>query len=845
MKKLFFTLVISISLQLNINAQSGWFWQNPMPQGNNLYDICDDPLHPGRLFAVGDQGTILKKEALSAWQIVEQGIFANLYSVYFKGIYGWAVGYNGTILQNIDGLGNVWYPLNSGTTKQLLSVFFFDQLNGWVVGQDQTILHTSDGGTHWNSVSPTGAEHYFSVYFTSLLNGWIAGAAGNNGVIKKTTNGGTTWTNSLIPTNRMNSIKFISENIGCVVGDAGKIYTTTNAGTNWNLAVSNTTSDQRDFYMNSSGEGWAVGYDGTIIHTVNYGTTWNIETSPTNQIIYGIENGYAVGWAGTLLHLGVNWEMESTGFTNHLSGIDFSADATRGFAIGEEGLILTTTDRGNTWIQDNSGTNYDLYSIDVTNYSDGTPVAIITGKYGKVLIGSKGNWHDRSIMTTDRLYAAFRFVSGKAWVAGEFGRIWKTTDSGQSWVLQHENTGYHLYTIKFISKNYGWAAGMSGSILKTTNGGDDWIDVSPNNIEFFRSIYFLDYNNGWVVGNGGAIYSTTDGGDSWTELLPKVTYETLNKISFVNENIGWIVGATGSIFLTNNGGVNWRQQNSPSNGFLTSACFPETGAGWICGRDGAILHTTDGGGTITYKIYERSSLNLSIPDPGEISDFIEVQIVPKILNDLSLSGVTVLIDSVIHAEVSDLAFVLSHNGIIDTLIAQLEIAGSNIFYCSLTDAASNPLEEGEPPYGGSYKPHGPLSVFSGLSPNGEWTLKVVDMVSGNSGTLQAWGLKLFFDAPTGVESNYSIVPNEYVVYQNYPNPFNPNTTIRWQMPKTGFVTLKVYDVLGREITTLVNEEIKAGNHETVFDASCFNSGVYFYQLRTKEFIKTNKMILIK
>ena len=163
-------------LQATVLSQSGWNWQNPLPQGNNLYDICDDANHPGRLFAVGDQGTILRKENLSDWEIVEQGNFENLYSVYFKGDYGWAVGYKGIILQNIDGAGTKWYPLNnSGTDKQLLSVFFFDQLNGWIVGQDQTILHTSDGGSHWNSQSYTGSEHYFSVYFTSLLNGWIAG----------------------------------------------------------------------------------------------------------------------------------------------------------------------------------------------------------------------------------------------------------------------------------------------------------------------------------------------------------------------------------------------------------------------------------------------------------------------------------------------------------------------------------------------------------------------------------------------------------------------------------------------------------------------------------------------
>ncbi|MGB5530575.1 MAG: YCF48-related protein, partial [Ignavibacteriaceae bacterium] len=634
-------------------------------------------------------------------------------------------------------------------------------------------------------------DHYFSVYFTSLLNGWIAGVANQYGIIIKTTNGGTTWTNSLIPTSRMNSIKFIDENTGCVVGDEGRIYTTINAGVNWNLAVSNTTSDLQDFYMSSSGEGWAVGYDGTIIRTTNYGSNWNLESSPTTQTLYGIEGECSVGWAGIILRRNINWEVESEGFTNNLTGVDF-ADASNGWVVGWDGIVYHTTDGGNSWMQQNSGSTNDLLAVDfITPYA-----GFAVGKYGTILKAIQGGniWIDKSITTNLHFFSVHRRFSGRAWVAGEFGNIWKTTDYGDNWVLQHQNSGYHLYSIHFVHKNYGWAAGMSGAILKTTNGGDDWIDVSPNNLEFFRSIYFIDRHIGWVVGVGGAIYSSTDDGNNWTELLPRVTYETLNKVVFVNETDGWIVGDAGTIFITTNGGSNWYQQDSPGNGYLTSAAFPETGLGWICGWDGAILHTTDGGGTIIFEVYEHNNLNLLIPDPGEVSDVIEVSISPDFLDNYSLSGVTVLIDSVIHPEVSDLAFLLTHDGITDTLIAQSEIADSNIFSCNLTDASSIPIEEGESPYEGNYKPHNPLSIFSGMDPNGDWTLKIVDMVSGNSGILQSWGLKLFFDAPTEVISEYSVIPDNFELSQNFPNPFNPSTTIRWQMPQAGFVTLKIYDV---------------------------------------------------
>ncbi len=98
--------------------------------------------------------------------------------------------------------------------------------------------------------------------------------------------------------------------------------------------------------------------------------------------------------------------------------------------------------------------------------------------------------------------------------------------------------------------------------------------------------------------------------------------------------------------------------------------------------------------------------------------------------------------------------------------------------------------------------------------------------------------------PVNVEKITKVI-EKYSLEQNYPNPFNPSTIIRWQLPKESFVTLKVYDLLGNEITTLVNEEKAAGNYEVTFDALALPSGVYFYTLSTGNFISTKKMILTK
>jgi hypothetical protein len=89
------------------------------------------------------------------------------------------------------------------------------------------------------------------------------------------------------------------------------------------------------------------------------------------------------------------------------------------------------------------------------------------------------------------------------------------------------------------------------------------------------------------------------------------------------------------------------------------------------------------------------------------------------------------------------------------------------------------------------------------------------------------------------------VPAEFVLSQNFPNPFNPSTRINYFLPKESFVSIKVYDFLGREVTTLVNETKSTGSYDLVFDASNLPSGTYFYTLRTDNYSSTKKMILLK
>jgi hypothetical protein len=99
--------------------------------------------------------------------------------------------------------------------------------------------------------------------------------------------------------------------------------------------------------------------------------------------------------------------------------------------------------------------------------------------------------------------------------------------------------------------------------------------------------------------------------------------------------------------------------------------------------------------------------------------------------------------------------------------------------------------------------------------------------------------------PSNTELEKNIELKDYILFQNYPNPFNPKTNIKYSIVDKGFVSLKVYDVLGNEVSTLVNEEKLTGKHEVDFNANGLTSGVYYYKIQAGNYFETKKMVLIK
>jgi hypothetical protein len=122
---------------------------------------------------------------------------------------------------------------------------------------------------------------------------------------------------------------------------------------------------------------------------------------------------------------------------------------------------------------------------------------------------------------------------------------------------------------------------------------------------------------------------------------------------------------------------------------------------------------------------------------------------------------------------------------------------------------------------------------------------IVDTQSSISRTEILHTIFQWFDGSVDVPFNEQIVVSDFRLNQNYPNPFNPSTIISYQLPVKSFVSIKVFDILGKEVRTLVNEERDAGRYSFDFDGASLSSGIYFYQIKTGNFSDIKKMILMK
>jgi photosystem II stability/assembly factor-like uncharacterized protein len=382
--------------------------------------------------------------------------------------------------------------------------------------------------------------------------------------------------------------------------------------------------------------------------------------------------------------------------------------------------------------------------------------------------------------------------------------VYKTMNAGASWSLQttaaSSDTAYFT-SVYFTDANTGFITIASlfmyfGKILKTTNGGTNWNAISFNDSTAYYSIFFPNQSVGFAVGGkidppyGYRGIKTTNNGNTWARMNIPVLGNNLVSVSFADVNTGYILGAHGDIFKTTNSGNNWVLLNTNTSNDFANIYFINALTGMALGGSvttGTVLRTDDGGSTWTLTQYSTCPLIkawFTSPSVGYI-----------------------------------------------------------VGWCHQILKTTN----------------GGLNWFNQISPSTSQLFNDVFFTSENTGyiagqhSIEWFGLILKTTTggeTLGIEPISNEIPEQFNLCQNYPNPFNPSTKIKFDIPRvrTGrdlYVQLVIYDLLGRRVTTLVNEQLQTGTYEVEFDGTDYPSGVYYYKLIAGEYSETKKMVLVK
>lgn len=408
---------------------------------------------------------------------------------------GFILSSSGSILNTSDG-GENWIPQISGVTCGLRGMYFPSSQLGYISGEFGILLKTMDGGANWNLIQP--GDTLFSLYSLSGI--------GNDTLIMlgevdqgwyydlrfvRSTDGGLNWSD--IPYDDQDQLP---ENLTCLLdgtcysgGSRGLIMKSTDAGETWTTISSLITPNYiSDIDFPSAQTGYAsmcnyeVVHDIKVLKTIDGGDSWfAMDSTFEDEVFYSVEfttedRGY-IGGVNLYRTLdgGITWSRRySSSWDKKILSIAFFGQA-RGIAVGEGGLILTTTNVGFSWTPVESGTTFSLLSVCLPDI-------------------------DTGYIFGDRVFL-------------------KTVNGGESWSLN--SMPYYMRDAYFTDAHTGYAT-ASQSILKTTDGGATWVDITPaGNESLIRCVHFYDADTGYA---GGGIYSTAglllktiDGGQHWTE----------------------------------------------------------------------------------------------------------------------------------------------------------------------------------------------------------------------------------------------------------------------------------------------------------------------------------------
>ena len=608
-----FILLLSIIFAIKLYPQENWYWQNPLPQGNNLFRV--QFVNTNTAYAIGGASTVLKTtDAGAKWAVTEYAGGSNkiLTSLYFRNENdGWTGGYDGKLLHTTNA-GAQWDSVTGQFVQIITGVSFPNPLLGVIVTSYQnslccaSIYQTTDGGVTWsNRPIPAGSD--YNLKDVSFANDTLGIAVGLFGIILRTTDGGTTWQSvNGSTTENLNSIDHIGDNLWMIAGNGRIIIKSTDAGTSWTESFHGLTNSFRGIDMVDENTAYVCGYEGEIRKTTDGGLSWTLQQSNTPKNLFGISfsgvsTGIGVGIYGVIVRTtngGSSWQVVSEGTTQDLEAVEF-ADNQTGFTCGAGGTLLKTLDQGGMWQPFNSGVSQTLYGLSFTNNSTGTAV----GDDGIIIRTTDGgeSWMPQSsgITSPGRLTDVSFINENTGFAVGynssSVAAIRKTTDGGNTWMISQPVIDNLLYSVDFYNVNHGIVVGGNGAIIYTTDSGNSWLDRSLGFGYTFSSVQMADDSFAVIAGYNynvfpavGVIYVTTDGGDSWME-RSNGNYESFASAYFWNEMDGIACGSYGKVYSTTDGGMSWSSELSGTENTLNSVTLTGAGQAFIVGEGGDII----------------------------------------------------------------------------------------------------------------------------------------------------------------------------------------------------------------------------------------------------------------
>lgn len=331
---------------------------------------------------------------------------------------------------------------------------------------------------------------------------------------------------------------------------------------------------------------------------------------------------FLVSFLTVAMNVSALWSTQNSGVFDDLIGCHF-VNNTTGWAVGQSGTIISTTNAGTSWSSQTSGTTSTLRSVFFIDASSGWAV----GNGGTIVYTANGgvSWSSQNSGTTQNLNDVFFVDANKGWAVGNHSTILATTDAGTTWstqTLPYFGIYYDLQSVYFNSATGGYAVGESGEVASTTSSGNSWNDSNIGTATFFGS-FISTSTQACLVGAVGTVYYKS-ASSIWKTGTTNTT-EALNAVSFIDEQNGWASGDNGTIINTSDDGKNWATQSSGVTNHLYDIAFTDASTGWAVGAGGTIVHTSDGGVIPSVKSYTSSTRLQAFPNPFTVSTVLEFE----------------------------------------------------------------------------------------------------------------------------------------------------------------------------------------------------------------------------